>query len=302
MATHSNKSKTYRHPLNKMSPNKEAESITDRGTIHQSLYFPTRINHVDIPDYKNLNKQLVKDIYKWKKEGDGITRSNEARAGGWHSGVDMHKRPEKSFQHLYHVIQKSCVALIEKYILHTVPFSVQCDTMWANVNPTGGFNKSHTHPGAIFSGVYYVQAPDDCGKIILEDPVVSRQYCDIISAMRPSTVADTGDTKSHLDFLKLVRPEDYPRVNYNPIPGRLILFPSYLAHYVEPNLNKKDRISVSFNINVFRRIEQPQATNVPNKQYKFNPGFTKPREPKQFVQQNEKTQAIQPKIWKLPGT
>ena len=26
-----------------------------------------------------------------------------------------------------------------------------------------------------------------------------------------------------------------------------VLFPSYLNHYVEPNLNKKERISISFN-------------------------------------------------------
>jgi uncharacterized protein (TIGR02466 family) len=26
-----------------------------------------------------------------------------------------------------------------------------------------------------------------------------------------------------------------------------ILFPSYLKHYVEPNLNKKERVSISFN-------------------------------------------------------
>jgi len=29
--------------------------------------------------------------------------------------------------------------------------------------------------------------------------------------------------------------------------GDLIIFPSYLKHYVEPNLNKKERISISFN-------------------------------------------------------
>ena len=32
-----------------------------------------------------------------------------------------------------------------------------------------------------------------------------------------------------------------------PEENKCILFPSYLKHYVEPNLNKKERISISFN-------------------------------------------------------
>ena len=34
---------------------------------------------------------------------------------------------------------------------------------------------------------------------------------------------------------------------YSPKENLCLLFPSYLKHYVEPNLNKKDRISISFN-------------------------------------------------------
>ena len=34
---------------------------------------------------------------------------------------------------------------------------------WANVNPAGAFNRIHTHPGATWSGTYYVDTgePDD---------------------------------------------------------------------------------------------------------------------------------------------
>ena len=32
-----------------------------------------------------------------------------------------------------------------------------------------------------------------------------------------------------------------------PKENQCVLFPSYLQHYVEPNLNKKERISISFN-------------------------------------------------------
>ena len=49
-------------------------------------------------------------------------------------------------------------------------FEPACDSMWANVNPRGAFNSHHTHPHALWSGVYYVRTPDDCGLLCLTDP------------------------------------------------------------------------------------------------------------------------------------
>ena len=36
-------------------------------------------------------------------------------------------------------------------------------------------------------------------------------------------------------------------VNLNPIPGRIVIFPAWLWHSVEPNESNDIRISVSFN-------------------------------------------------------
>ena len=49
------------------------------------------------------------------------------------------------------------------------------------------------------------------------------------------------------------RPESWDQVHFDPIEGRIILFPSWLVHEVEPNMSNiegrsGERISVSFNI------------------------------------------------------
>ena len=49
------------------------------------------------------------------------------------------------------------------------------------------------------------------------------------------------------------KPEVWSEVHYQPIEGRIILFPAWLLHEVEPNVSEKegpegDRISISFNI------------------------------------------------------
>jgi uncharacterized protein (TIGR02466 family) len=37
-------------------------------------------------------------------------------------------------------------------------------------------------------------------------------------------------------------------VHYAPQPGRLVIFPSWIQHYVQPNLSDQDRISISFDV------------------------------------------------------
>ena len=39
-------------------------------------------------------------------------------------------------------------------------------------------------------------------------------------------------------------------MSVTPEVGKLIIFPSWLVHYVEPNLDDSDRISMAFNITV----------------------------------------------------
>ena len=42
--------------------------------------------------------------------------------------------------------------------------------MWININGFKDYNKPHSHPNSLFSGVYYVKTPDKCGNITFENP------------------------------------------------------------------------------------------------------------------------------------
>jgi hypothetical protein len=37
-----------------------------------------------------------------------------------------------------------------------------------------------------------------------------------------------------------------------PEESKIIIFPSWMSHYVEPNENLEDRISISFNTSIYR--------------------------------------------------
>ncbi|MEP1929909.1 MAG: TIGR02466 family protein, partial [Roseibium sp.] len=91
-----------------------------------------------------------------------------------------------------------------------------------------GYNAPHTHPGAHWSGVYYVAQPEsdvgDSGKIEFVAPRVDLPHWEILQT----------------SAFRLKR-------RFRPVAGEIILFPSYLLHWVYPNEADADRVTVAFN-------------------------------------------------------
>jgi uncharacterized protein (TIGR02466 family) len=208
--------------------------------LYREDWFPTSIYFIDHPTPEKTNSRLIKDITKWHdRDQEGIIRSNSL---GWHSAVDMHHRNEYNHFTKWLITQVGEVFKDMKY--HKESYAM-CDNMWANINKRYSHNRNHTHPGALWSGVYYIQAPKDSGKIWFTDP---RNEAHILWC--------TYDKKERP--LRALR-----EVYYEPIPGRLILFPGWLTHEVEPNLNKEFdendpngwRYSISFNF--IQRLDKP---------------------------------------------
>ena len=209
--------------------NKQPKPVIQLKTARE-MFFSTPIFFKDLPNSKQLNKHLLKHIMKWKKEDEkGIIRSN---ALGWHSAVDMHHKKEYNplTKELFKMQQEIYEA--EGYHPNTEPI---CDNMWANVNYKYSSNRNHVHPGAQWSGVYYVKSPENCGHIWFTDPCGER-HIDL------PIMADKQQKPIHY----------WREVHYQPVEGRLIMFPGWLTHEVAQNMSnlkgeKGWRVSVSFN-------------------------------------------------------
>jgi len=213
-----------------------------QGSLVKELYFPTQIYFRDIPGVGAINEQIKKDIYAWRAaDPEGIERSNMKRAGSWHSSVDMHTRPE--FQEFRRMVTATA-QLVYDDLGYDPAWRAECDNMWANINPRHGSNRYHVHPNVLWSGVYYVQVPDNAGRIYFHDPRVQAQ-------MVTANYAPDRDRQR----------ESWGEVYYEPVAGRIILFPAWLGHEVQPNLTQQegeagDRISISFNYIQVRRNEK----------------------------------------------
>ena len=186
--------------------------------LHKEFWFPTQIY---IKEFNLDNNQLTNDIVNWSKQDPGLSKTN---VNGWHSKSDMHQKPEykalvdQLFQMQQEIFKEDCLA--DQPVL---------GNMWANINPPGGFNRPHIHPNSLWSGVYYVKTPKNCGHLKIEDPKT-----------RAEMVMPKRTNEPLPQYL-------WREVHYEPVAGRCIMFPSWLNHTVDPNQSNDIRISVSFN-------------------------------------------------------
>jgi len=185
----------------------------------KAAYFPTIIYAKDL---QLDNRLFEREVIEWSKKDKGIKRTNMI---GWHSTTEMHKIPV--FKPLVDELFKMQIEMYREEFLSREPI---IGNMWANINPPGGYNRPHIHPNSHFSGVYYIKAPQNSGDIVFNDP---RSGAHMIM---PERIKDSKPP-SHL----------WREVRINPLEGRLIMFPSWLWHCVDPNESNDIRISVSFN-------------------------------------------------------
>ncbi len=216
------------------------EDIGALDTCRLETYFPTLIYVNKLHNADQLNAQLLADIRaEQQKDQKGIQRSNFTNLGGWHSHNNLHK--EKRFAEMANRI-RAAAAKISDDCDYDPKYQLDIGTMWSIINSPGSFNRSHIHPGCLWSGVYYVQAPENSGQIEFTEP-------------RTQHLMDQAKFNPNKK-----RPKQcWTKVRFKPEPGKLIIFPSWLYHSVEPNFANEegegasDRIIISFNLSQYKK-------------------------------------------------
>ena len=181
-------------------------------------FFPTSVFGKDI---KLDNDKLAQDIVNWSNQDKGVQKTNYK---GWHSTTDMASKPE--YQPLVNELRTMCKDVFKEEWLDREPI---LGNMWANINPKDGSNQPHIHPNALFSGVYYVKSNPQAGRLKIYDPRPGAQI------VMPTRLKEKLPKRLWRD------------ANLDPITGRIIMFPAWLWHSVDPNQSNDLRISVSFN-------------------------------------------------------
>ena len=198
-----------------------------------SMLFATPLVIRDWPDSEELNRELSALVMtKEAEDEDGYgVRSN---AGGWQSAGNLITWKEPCIEVLRQRIEKVVTNLLQELIRDdgtNRSFKLLIDA-WANINRQGNYNVVHTHPNCMWSGVYYVQ-PGIPDKTI--------PYSGLLEILDPREAANYIQVRNTvLDGREFV----------DNVPGRMLLWPSWLKHWVHPYVGEGERISIAYNVNV----------------------------------------------------
>jgi len=184
----------------------------------KELLFPTTVHYYDNvlePEYVDSMSEFI--------EKDAQLHTLESYQTSTQSPPDLHN-------HIKFKALAEQVMILSKVYFEELKWQYtdyEITDMWSTITLPNGFHRPHTHSNNVLSGVYYVKS-DEKANIVFADP---------------RTQAHVLEPK--IDTWQL---NNAPNWSYASTVNRLILFPSYLNHFVPVNTSHQNRISVAFNI------------------------------------------------------
>ena len=188
--------------------------------------FSSPLFRYQVANHEALSAALLAEGAVMRLKDEGVTKSNRR---GWHSTGNLFAGTSDCITELRVAAEMSVLSATRKMTKKVDPETLKMKLFgWMNVNPKDGYNAPHTHPGAHWSGVYYVSQPEtddgSSGMIEFVAPRVDLPQWEILQT-------------SAFRLKKRIRPAA----------GEIVLFPSYLLHWVYPNEADADRVTVAFN-------------------------------------------------------
>ena len=136
--------------------------------------FDTPVIVDEMPDAARINAALREIILRRMDSDPGLSISN---VGGWHSDTKLLEWGGEPAQMLCQRVMATADRFTTDLKATGSPRFRWLPEMWANVSGKGASNRHHSHPGAFWSAVYYVDdgyggSTDTAmgGELVLYDP------------------------------------------------------------------------------------------------------------------------------------
>jgi uncharacterized protein (TIGR02466 family) len=183
-------------------------------------WWPQEIGFYDNPKHKELN--LVDYCYEIQNKTP--TGGSQWISKDTYNTSDKMYEPQSDpkFKELNDWIQKAIALYIEETKIDFKPNKYES---WFNIYKKGDYQEVHVHPNCTLSAVYFLKANDYCGPLIMHPPF--QDHRDIKKVDKSNSTNST--------------------IGYASVPGRLVVFRSYLPHCVGKHQDDEDRITLAYN-------------------------------------------------------
>lgn len=169
-------------------------------------------------DLKFDTEKLYQAVLSIKEITNSVTFSNQ---NGWQSPA-FHFNDNLVFLPLLNQIKDTVDEIYKDLGIKT---DAKLGDYWFNVNSKFSYNTSHNHPGSLISAVYYIKSPINSGRLVFERPDPFNDW-----------ILNTDPNENNIG-----------KILQEPRENMLVLFPSYIKHYVEMNQSESERVSMALN-------------------------------------------------------
>lgn len=193
--------------------------------------FTTPILMASLDGVEDLNGALAQLIRGKEQENPGRELSNE---GGWQSGIDLLEWPGPEIEALHGIIDEAIRSVCVLSTGETDPSEAEVDwkaQAWANINRNGDYNRRHSHTGAHWSLVYYVERGKEIG---------GTKRNGVLELFDPRPITEADKRMKSYGFSGAIA--------VDPSPGNVVVFPGWLEHMVNPFFGEGERISIAVNV------------------------------------------------------
>lgn len=204
-------------------------SLPTQGNVLLAFVTPVLVRRW--PDKADLNRRLRDVILEAESREPGMSRSN---VGGWHSTDDFFNWGDPAIGELHSLIGEGT----REITLHICGDGIRgrdaeiAVSGWANVSRDRAYNRPHDHLRYTWSGVYYVSLGEP------EPDLANNGAIEFL------------DPRLGVDFRNLPDATVGPYLRVQPEPSMMLMFPSWLRHWVHPFHGRGERISIAFNVNL----------------------------------------------------
>ncbi len=197
-------------------------------------FFPT---YVWVFDLSDADRERVNAAIMARVDELASPRPKATNDLSLQTDHDFHEEP--AFQELQPFLDAAASKVLDFLDVEHAGFHVT--GAWVNISAARLRHHEHTHPNNYLSAVYYIATPEGGDVINFHDP-------------RAQAVVITPK-------LKKITPVNGSVVNLGVKSGRLIIFPSWVRHSVDPNAGSQERISLAINLmldNFVETMSRPQ--------------------------------------------
>ena len=196
-----------------------------------AMVFGTPVAVHQWPDSEAVNAELGTLVLAREAGEGGVQHSN---VGGWHSKSDFFSWDADCVRTVRErvvrmVMEMTRVTMAEQIGDRKLDFGLKG---WANVNRDRSYNLVHNHPNHVWSGTYYVATGD---------PDTDDRFNGRLELLDP---------RNGVGLFGIGGYSMGARCLVDPLPGAMVVFPSWLNHQVHPFHGTGGRISIAFNVQI----------------------------------------------------